>query len=201
MKRLFDILFSAIMLVLLSPVFLLLAILIKIFSPKGPIFFAHKRLGKDKIPFKLYKFRTMVPDAQAVLEELFEQNPEIKAQYEQDFKLKHDPRVIPVIGNFLRKTSLDELPQFINSLIGDISVVGPRPIVEWEVEKYGIYADKFFSIKPGITGLWQISGRNDTSYENRVKLDMQYIDKRSFLGDLAIVIKTPFAMISRKGAY
>jgi len=196
LKRIFDIIFSSIALILLFPVFLIIAILIKIKSPEGPVFFAHNRLGKDGKIFKVYKFRTMVPDAEQKLKDLFKKHPELEEEYKKDFKLKDDPRIIPVIGNFLRETSLDELPQFFNSLIGNMSVVGPRPIVEDEVKKYGKYANKLFSVKPGVTGLWQVSGRNDIEYDERVALDMEYIDKRSLWLDIKIVFQTV-----KKGAY
>jgi len=200
-KRVFDIVFSTIALIVLSPIFLVIAILIKIKSPDGPIFFGHQRIGKDGKFFRVYKFRTMVPDAQERLKKLLDENPEIKEEFEKDFKLKDDPRIIPGIGDFMRKSSIDELPQFFNSLIGNMSVVGPRPIVEEEIEKYGKYAIKLYSVKPGVTGLWQVSGRNDISYEERVALDMEYIDNQSLWLDIKIIFKTITVMIFRKGAY
>ncbi|MEM2074368.1 MAG: sugar transferase [Nitrososphaeria archaeon] len=200
-KRLFDILFSLFAILLLSPIMLTIAILIKIKSPEGPVFFSHKRVGQYGKTFKVYKFRTMVPDAEKILKEWLDKHPEIKAEYEKDFKLKNDPRIIPGIGEFLRKYSLDELPQFFNSLIGNMSVVGPRPIVESEKEKYGKYVEKLLSVKPGITGLWQVSGRNDISYDERVEIDMNYIDNMSFWLDLKIIFKTVYVMLFGKGAY
>ena len=199
-KRIFDVVFSAIALLLLSPIFIIIAILIKIFSP-GPVFFSHKRIGKNGKFFRVYKFRTMVPNAEQILQKWLKNNPEIRKEYEKDFKLKNDPRIIPVIGNFLRKSSLDELPQFFNSLIGDMSVVGPRPIVEKELEKYHRFAPKLLSVKPGITGLWQVSGRNDIDYDERIAMDMEYIDNHSFFGDLKIIFQTVMVMVFRKGAY
>ncbi|MFZ2890863.1 sugar transferase [Sulfuricurvum sp.] len=200
-KRMFDFWFSAFTLLMLSPIFVILAGLIKYNSPEGPIFFGHKRIGKDGKFFRVYKFRTMVPNAEQRLKKLLDENPDIRAEYEKDFKLKVDPRVVPGIGDFMRRSSLDELPQFFNSLIGDMSVVGPRPIVEDEVGKYGKYAIKLYSVKPGVTGLWQVSGRNDISYDERVALDMEYIDKQSPMIDLKIIFQTVMVMVFRKGAY
>jgi lipopolysaccharide/colanic/teichoic acid biosynthesis glycosyltransferase len=200
-KRSFDIVFSLFAIFLFSPIFIIIAILIKLNSPKGKIIFGHKRIGKDGKLFKVYKFRTMVPNAENILQELLKNNPAKKEEYEKDFKLKDDPRIIPIIGNFLRKSSLDELPQFFNSLIGDMSIVGPRPIIQAEIEKYGKYANKLFSVKPGVTGLWQVSGRNDISYNERVNLDMNYIDKRNLFEDIRIVFETVRVMLFRKGAY
>ncbi len=200
-KRIFDFCFSFVALVLLSPIFLIIAILIKLLSPDGPIFFGHKRIGKNGKFFRVYKFRTMVPDAEERLKKMLDKNPDIKAEYEKDFKLKNDPRIIPGIGEFMRKSSIDELPQFFNSLIGNMSVVGPRPIVEDELQKYGKYAVKLYSVKPGVTGLWQVSGRNDIEYDERVALDMEYIDNQTLWGDIKIVIETVKVMIFKKGAY
>jgi exopolysaccharide biosynthesis polyprenyl glycosylphosphotransferase len=200
-KRLFDIAFSSAALLCLSPVFLIVSLLIKVKSPNGPIFFGHQRIGKDGKFFRVYKFRTMVPDAEKRLKELLDKDEEARKEFEQDFKLKNDPRIISGVGHFLRKSSLDELPQFFNSLIGNMSVVGPRPIVEDEIEKYGKYAKKLLSVKPGVTGLWQVSGRNDIDYSERVSLDMEYIDNNTLVLDLKIIIKTVQVMIFRQGAY
>ena len=198
-KRVFDFIFSLIALILLSPIFLIISILIKVKSPDGDIFFGHQRIGKDGKLFRVYKFRTMVPNAHEKLQKMLNENPKIKAEYEKDFKLKNDPRIIPNIGKFLRQSSLDELPQFFNSLIGDLSVVGPRPIVVDEVKKYGKYSSKLFSVKPGVTGLWQVSGRNDIDYDERVELDMKYIDNQSFWMDIKIIFKTVKVMVFKEG--
>ena len=200
-KRVFDIVFSLFAIILLSPVYLIVAMLIKIKSPGAPVIFAHKRIGKDGKFFRVYKFRTMVANAEKILEDWFENHPDIKAEYEKDFKLKDDPRIIPGIGEKMRKYSIDELPQFFNSLFGSMSVVGPRPIVEKEVAKYGKYAIKLYSVKPGVTGLWQVSGRNDIDYDERVALDMEYIDNQTFFGDVKIIIQTILVMVFKKGAY
>lgn len=200
-KRIFDIVFSLSVLLLASPAFILIGLMIKIFSPGGKVFFFQNRLGLNGRIFKCYKFRTMIPDFENVLQKLLKEKPELRKEFEKDFKLKNDPRIIPVIGIFLRKTSLDELPQFLNVLIGNMSVVGPRPIVSAEKEKYGKAISKFLSKKPGITGLWQVSGRNNISYEKRVCLDIEYIDKNNFFMDLQIIFKTIVVMLVKDGAY
>lgn len=201
LKRAFDVCFSVGVLLALSPLFLLIAVLIKAISPNGPVIFGHERVGRSGEEFKCYKFRTMVPNAAAVLERLLDENPTMRREYQKDFKLKHDPRIIPGIGHFLRKTSLDELPQFFNVLIGNMSVIGPRPIVESEKEKYGQYVHYLLTVKPGISGLWQVSGRNDITYSERVLLDMYYIKKHNIAYDSVIVLRTIFVMLFRKGAY
>lgn len=194
-KRAMDIIGSAIGLVLLSPVFLILAILVKLDS-KGPVFFSHKRLGyKGKI-IKVYKFRSMVINAEELLSNL---TPEQKKEFEENFKLENDPRITKM-GDFLRRTSLDELPQLLNILKGELSIVGPRPVVEKEIELYGEYATKFLSVKPGLTGNWQANGRSDTTYDERVQLDMDYIDNRTIWMDIAIILKTFIVVFKKEGA-
>lgn len=200
-KRVFDIVFSLFAIIILTPVYIIVALLIMIKSPGAPVIFAHKRIGKDGKFFRVYKFRTMVANAEQILEDWLENHPDIKAEYEKDFKLKDDPRIIPGIGNFMRNTSIDELPQFFNSLLGNMSIVGPRPIVEKEVGKYGKYAIKLYSVKPGVTGLWQVSGRNDINYDERVAIDMEYIDDQTLWGDIKIIIQTVLVMVLKKGAY
>ena len=187
-KKLFDFLFALIFIILFSPFFLVIAILVK-FSSRGPIFFFHKRIGKNNQPFNCIKFRTMHPEADDILLNLLENNLVLKEEFEKTQKIKNDPR-ITVIGKILRKTSLDELPQFINVLRLEMSIVGPRPIVESEIIKYGSIISKVHSIKPGITGLWQVSGRNNLSYQRRVLLDSIYVNNISFLMDLRIIIRT-----------
>ena len=200
-KRIFDVLFSLLIIVVLSPLFLIIALVIKVISPDGPVFFRHKRIGLRGKEFNCYKFRTMLPNAEDALNKMFSKNESLKKEFEKDFKLKKDPRIIPFVGNFLRKTSLDELPQFINTLKGDMSIVGPRPIVRSEKEKYGRNIFKFLSVKPGITGLWQVSGRNNLSYEQRVNLDVQYVDKHNWLMDLKIIFKTFVVVLTKDGSY
>ncbi|BEV35764.1 sugar transferase [Synechococcus sp. M16CYN] len=188
LKRSGDVIFSLAVLTLGSPVLLLLACLIKLGSP-GPIFYVQRRVGRDYKYFGCIKFRTMRPDADATLAAFLIEDPELKAEYERDFKLRCDPRVTR-IGKFLRSSSLDELPQFINILLGDMSVVGPRPIVDKELVRYGPYMDEVVAVRPGLTGLWQVSGRNNLSYKKRVKLDLAYVRGRSFALDCAIIART-----------
>ncbi len=200
-KSIFDLIFSLIFIILGSPLFFIIALLIK-FSSRGPILYHHERLGKDFKSFKCLKFRTMHPEAEDILKNLLENNSDIKKEFEKTQKIKNDPR-ITVIGKFLRKTSLDELPQLINVLRMEMSIVGPRPIINEEMKKYNTSISKVLSIKPGITGLWQVSGRNNLSYDKRVFLDSLYIDKLDFIMDLRIIIRT-FGVILfplDKGAY
>ncbi len=192
-KRLFDILFSLAVLILCSPLYLLLAILIKLSSP-GPVFYIQERIGKNYRAFRCIKFRTMVNNADAMMERLMLEYPELREEYEENFKLKDDPRVTSV-GKFLRYTSLDELPQFWNVLTGDMSVVGPRPLVPEELYKYGRHIDKILTIRPGITGLWQVSGRNDIPYERRVNMDVYYVNFRNWLLDCWVIMKTVGVML------
>ena len=188
LKRTGDIAFSLVVLGLGSPVFLLLALMVRLSSP-GPVFYVQRRVGRNYQRFGCIKFRTMRRDADAVLERFLNDDPALRAEYEKDFKLKRDPRITP-IGRFLRRSSLDELPQFLNVLRGEMSVVGPRPIVDQEVSRYGAYMDEVAAVRPGLTGLWQVSGRNNLSYEMRVKLDLAYSRGRSFFLDLAIILRT-----------
>ncbi|HAR84925.1 exopolysaccharide biosynthesis protein [Clostridium sulfidigenes] len=195
LKRTIDIIGSLLGLIILSPIFLILSIVVKADSP-GPIFFAHKRLGYNGNLIRIYKFRTMVINAEELLNNL---SPEQKEEFAKNFKLESDPRITKV-GNFLRKSSLDELPQLLNILKGELSIVGPRPIVEKELKNYGIYGEKLLSVKPGLTGNWQANGRSDTTYEERVEMDMQYIDNRSIFMDIKIIFKTFSAVIKKQGA-
>tara|TARA_B100000886_G_scaffold134243_1_gene90609 strand:- start:12356 stop:12991 length:636 start_codon:yes stop_codon:yes gene_type:complete len=187
-KTLFDLAFAFVILILGFPIFLLIALLIK-FSSRGPIFYDHIRIGKNFKKFKCKKFRTMHPESDDILRNLLDNNLKIKKEFEETQKIKNDPR-ITTIGKFLRKTSLDELPQFINVLRLEMSVIGPRPIVDKEIYRYGSSISKVISIKPGITGLWQVSGRNNLSYEKRVFLDSLYVDKINLIMDLRILIRT-----------
>lgn len=200
-KRIFDIIFSLIVLSIGLPVYLFIALLIALSSP-GRVIYAHQRIGRGGKTFRCFKFRTMYPDADKKLKELLASNLQLKAEWERTFKLKDDPRITP-FGAFLRKTSLDELPQFWNVLKGDLSVVGPRPIVKEEMEKYlGHKASKILSIRPGLTGPWQVSGRSDIAcYQKRIELDEHYVDHRSLVWDLQLIAKTIPAMIFSKGAY
>lgn len=197
-NRVFDIAFSSSVLVVFSPALIVIGGLIKIKSP-GPVFFSHNRVGENGDTITVHKFRTMVPNAGEVLEQLLASDENARIEFERDFKLKDDPRVIPIVGEFLRKTSMDEIPQFFNVLMGDMSVVGPRPVTEAEIERYGQNADKVLSVKPGVTGLWQVSGRNDVSYDERVTLDMEYIEKKSLWLDIKIIFKTAQVVLLRTG--
>lgn len=200
-KRLFDIAFSLFVLIAFSPVYLLLALIIAVGS-EGPIFYIQERVGKNYKRFNCIKFRTMVSNADEILVQMMETSPQLRDEFESTFKLKHDPRITP-IGRFLRITSLDEFPQFWNVLMGDMSVVGPRPLVEEELPKYGCHIDQILTIRPGITGLWQVSGRNDIPYPRRVQIDLHYVKFRTFWIDLWIVLKTVGVVVIPKnnGAY
>jgi len=200
--RIFDVLFSLFALILFAPIFLLVSLMIKVKSPEGSILFTQKRLGLNGKEFEVYKFRTMVPDAEAKLEELLERDEAVREEYLTYRKLKHDIRIIKGVGSFLRKSSLDELPQFINVLLGTMSVVGPRPYMKAEfVEHSSAIVKKITSLKPGITGYWQvIPSRHDTTFNERVKNDLEYIEQKSLWLDLKIIFKTVWVMLLRRGA-
>ena len=198
-KRALDIIGAGIGLVLLSPFFLIVALMVR--ADGGPAFFAHQRVGRGGKLFGCLKFRSMVIDSQARLEALLATDPAARAEWEATRKLKNDPRITR-IGRFLRSTSLDELPQLINVLRGEMSLVGPRPVQEAEIDRYyGASAAHYMAVRPGITGLWQVSGRSETSYESRVALDVSYVSRPSMLADLSILLRTPFAVLSRRGAH
>lgn len=200
-KRLFDIFFSLSVLILFAPVYLILALLVALSSP-GSVFYVQERVGKNRKLFGCIKFRTMVDNADEMFAQMMETSPHLRQEFQDNFKLKHDPR-ITWIGRFLRVTSLDEFPQFWNVLKGDMSVVGPRPLVVEELHKYGRHMDKVLTIRPGITGLWQVSGRNDIPYPRRVQMDLYYVNFKNFWIDLWIVTKTFGVVIFPKnnGAY
>jgi lipopolysaccharide/colanic/teichoic acid biosynthesis glycosyltransferase len=194
-KRCFDVISSIIAILVISPLYLIIAIIVKL-SSQGTVFFKHERLGRYGKIMKIYKFRTMVIDAQEILSNMPEEK---KREFEECFKFEDDPRITKV-GKFLRQSSLDELPQLINIIKGEMSVVGPRPIVVKELEKYGKYGEKLLSVKPGLTGNWQANGRSNTTYEERVNLDMDYIDTRSFWRDIVIILKTVTVVYKKIGA-
>ena len=198
-KRFFDIAFSLMALILTLPILLIIAIVIKATSP-GPILFCQKRVGRGGKTFTCYKFRTMFKDAEDKLNELLNSSESIRSEWVALRKLREDPRITP-FGKFLRKSSMDELPQFLNVLLGDLSVVGPRPVVKEEITYFGSKAPKILSIRPGITGIWQVSGRNDISYTKRVEMDEMYVDSHSFFLDFRLIIKTIFKVFSFEGAY
>ena len=197
-KRLFDTLVAALLLVLLSPLMLLIAIVLK--REGGSVLFAHQRIGKNGRKFNCYKFRSMVPNAEQQLQSLLQHNAHLKAEWDKEHKLKDDPR-ISRMGDFLRRTSLDELPQLFNVLKSEMSLVGPRPIVQDELQKYGLEKSYYLMVRPGMTGLWQVSGRNDVDYETRVYLDAWYVKNWSLWYDLAILFKTIKVVFGRNGAY
>jgi Undecaprenyl-phosphate galactose phosphotransferase WbaP len=200
LKRIFDYISVVVILVLFGWLMLIIVACIKASSP-GPVVFGHVRVGRLGKPFKCYKFRSMVPNAQEVLRELLSRDPEANAQWNRDFKLKDDPRITR-IGRFIRKTSLDELPQLWNVLIGDMSIVGPRPVVRKELSQYyGSGRRHYLSVRTGLTGLWQVSGRNDMSYDERVELDCHYVQSWNVFIDFQIVMKTVGVIFRRHGAY
>lgn len=196
LKRTVDIVGSLIGLILLSPLFLIIAILMKIEEPKGPIFFSQTRVGMNQKRFKMYKIRSMVTDAEELLEGLLDDNDIEGAM----FKMKEDPRVTKV-GKVIRKFSIDELPQLWNVVKGDMSLVGPRPPLEREVLEYTEYDKQRLLIKPGCTGLWQVSGRNSLSFDEMVQLDIKYIQNLSLLMELEIILKTFKVIIKSTDAY
>ncbi|MBF7140301.1 sugar transferase [Pediococcus pentosaceus] len=194
-KRMLDIVASVIGLIVLSPVFLIVSLAIKA-EDRGPIFYSQVRLGKGQRPFKMWKFRSMVVDADKKLEKLLEQN-EVEGAM---FKMKEDPRITNV-GRFTRKHSLDELPQLWNVLIGEMSLVGPRPPLEREVAEYSEYDKQRLIVKPGCTGFWQVTARNDVDFEGMVNLDLEYIERSSVLFDISILFKTVAIVFKPNGAY
>lgn len=198
-KRVIDIFLLLISSPITVPLVLIVSLAVKISSP-GPIFYGHKRTGKNGNEFKCWKFRSMVIDADKQLEKILAENPEMRAEWEKDRKFTNDPRVTK-IGKFLRKTSIDEIPQFFNVLTGEMSFIGPRPVTEPELAKYGSKAEFILSVQPGLSGMWQISGRSDTGYEERVTLDSYYIQNWSVWLDIWIIIKTIYVVLRGKGAY
>lgn len=196
-KRVIDIVGSLALLVLFSPLFLVVALLVSLDG--GPVFYRHKRIGRDGKPFGCLKFRTMILGAEACLNEYLSYHPEQRREWEQDQKLAFDPRVT-AIGNVLRRLSLDELPQLVNVLVGEMSLVGPRPVTEGELKHYGAAASAYLAVRPGLTGPWQVSGRNDVSYATRVAMDEAYVRNFSLWNDIVILLRTPGVVLSKKGA-
>jgi Undecaprenyl-phosphate galactose phosphotransferase WbaP len=198
-KRLLDLTLTIVGGIFILPLLSGIALWIK-WDSRGPIFYSQRRIGQGGRKFRAWKFRSMVQNAEQVLTECLAKNPTLRAEWERDHKLRNDPRITRA-GRFLRRTSLDELPQLWNVLKGDMSLVGPRPIVEEEVRRYGPNFDLYTRVKSGLTGLWQVSGRNDTSYEERVKLDTVYVRNWSVWVDLCILFRTIGAVLLHKGAY
>ncbi|WP_129690909.1 sugar transferase [Gottfriedia acidiceleris] len=195
-KRLMDLIGAIFGLLLLLPVFIVVAIFIKLEDPKGPVFFYQTRVGKNGKEFKMYKFRSMVTDAEERLKELLKYNEVSGAM----FKMKDDPRITK-IGKFIRKTSIDELPQFINVLLGDMSLVGPRPPLPREVDEYTDYDKQRLLVTPGCTGLWQVSARNSVGFNEMVELDLKYINNRSIIYDIKLILKTIGLLLGSKNAF
>lgn len=194
-KRIMDILLAGIGTILAAPFILLIILAIKLDS-KGPAFYIHHRIGKNGKPLRLYKFRSMYQNA----DEMFLRfTPEQKAEWEQNFKLREDPRITRV-GKFLRRTSLDELPQLLNILQGNLSVVGPRPVVDEELEKYGTNKTRFLSVTPGLTGYWQAFTRSDGTYEDRMAMELYYVDHANFWWDVKIILATVVSVLKGRGA-
>jgi len=198
-KRSFDVTSATLALLLFSPIFLMIAALVK-FSDNGPIFYGHSRIGHNGRIFKCLKFRTMAVNGDELLRNFLRDNPLAAEEWKATRKLKVDPRVT-VIGAVLRKLSLDELPQLFNIIRGEMSVVGPRPVVDEELNLYDSFAAFYLKTRPGLTGLWQISGRNDVSYESRIAFDTQYVQNWSLIGDVMIIAKTIPAVCLARGSY
>lgn len=199
-KRIIDIIGSIIGILILIPTTLIIYLARKVLKEdKGPLFYEQLRYGKNGKVFRLYKFRSMCIGADKKLKEYLENNDEAREEFEKTHKLQNDPRITK-IGNFLRKSSLDELPQMINILKGDMSFVGPRPVVEKEVEEYGTNKDKFLSVRPGLTGYWQVNGRSNTTYEERMEMELYYVDNCSLWLDIKIFFKTFITVFKKEGA-
>jgi lipopolysaccharide/colanic/teichoic acid biosynthesis glycosyltransferase len=198
-KRFLDVLGAAALLVFFAPVMLVIAICVYLADP-GPVFFRQKRIGLHGNLFNCYKFRTMATDAEERLEKLLANEPLARAEWARDHKLRNDPRVTR-IGRWLRKSSLDELPQLLSVLRGDMSLVGPRPIVENEASRYGRYFSHYCAVRPGLTGLWQISGRNDVSYRRRVAYDVLYVRTATVADNVRILALTVPSVLASRGSY
>jgi Undecaprenyl-phosphate galactose phosphotransferase WbaP len=197
-KRSLDLAVALILLIALLPLLLMIAAAVA--RDGGPVFFRHRRIGRDGRSFDCIKFRTMVPNAGPVLAALLAADEASRREWDTYFKLKKDPRITP-IGKLLRKSSFDELPQLINVVKGEMSLVGPRPIVREEISRYGAAIQSYYRCRPGITGLWQISGRNNASYDERVRLDVEYARRYSVRRDLKILAKTAVTVLRGQGAY
>jgi exopolysaccharide production protein ExoY len=199
-KRCFDLVLGIAVLIMVLPLMLLLAILIYVRDP-GPVIYRHTRIGQNGKAFGCFKFRTMVTNADALLEKILSEKPALKDEWERTHKLSSDPRIIPKIGSFMRRSSLDELPQLFNILMGDMSFTGPRPVTKQEVALYGTDAAWYLKVRPGLTGLWQVQGRSTTTFQERVAMDVHYVRTRSFLKDIWIILQTPAVVLRGRGAY
>jgi exopolysaccharide production protein ExoY len=199
LKRVFDIILSSLILIMLSPLFIIVAILVKLADP-GPIMFCHTRVGYGGRRFQCLKFRSMVADADRLLRNLLELDPEARREWDRAQKLTNDPRITP-IGKFLRQSSLDELPQLINVMRGEMSLVGPRPVAPSETKRYGDKLHLYLKARPGLTGIWQVSGRSNCVYNQRIEMDADYVTNWRFSKDVAILLRTPGAVFARRGSY
>lgn len=198
LSRAFDIALAVGALIFLAPLMIVVAVLVQLDG--GPAFFAQGRIGRHGRIFRCLKFRSMVPDAQERLNELLARDPAARAEWAATHKLRNDPRITK-LGAFLRKSSLDELPQLFNILLGQMSFVGPRPIVPAEAERYGIHLRHYCAVRPGLTGLWQVSGRSDVDYRTRVVMDVAYVRSKCLALDLQILVRTVPAVLLRRGSY
>ncbi len=199
-KRVFDIIFSIIVIMGILPLYAMIYVIIKLLSPEAPVIYTQARVGQNGTVFHMLKFRTMIPNADKLLAQLLEKNPALREEYERDFKLRNDPRILPGIGHLLRKTSLDELPQFFNVLKGDMSVVGPRPMEPQESQKYGDTMAEVLSVKPGITGIWQVSGRSRVSKQKKLTMDVYYARHHNLKLDAQLILRTVGLMFTGYGA-
>jgi exopolysaccharide production protein ExoY len=197
-KRIVDVLGAILLALVFSPLIITIVLLLR--KDGGSVIYRHRRVGRGGEMFPCLKFRTMIPDADQALHDLLANNTELQAEWVRDHKLRHDPRVT-ALGRFLRRTSLDELPQLLNVLRGEMSLVGPRPVIREELLRYGKSAGTYLAARPGITGLWQVTGRNDTDYRRRVVLDTYYVRNQNLLLDLYILAKTTGVVLRGNGAY
>lgn len=199
LKRAVDVLLAVAILAVIAPLLLVLALVVLVSSGR-PVFYSHERVGRDGRRFRCHKLRTMVPDADARLQALLREDADARDEFAATQKLRRDPRVTAV-GRFLRRTSLDELPQFLNVLKGEMAIVGPRPVTTTELARYADAVDDYLAVRPGITGLWQVSGRNHVSYDERVRLDVAYVRNMSFVTDVSLVVRTTLVLVKGSAAY
>ena len=198
-KRIFDVIIASITLIVFLPLFAFVVLLLKLTDP-GPVIFRHIRVGQGGRRFACFKFRSMVLDSDKVLKTLLESDPAARKEWDRTQKLANDPRITPV-GKFLRQSSLDELPQLINVIRGDMSLVGPCPIVPSELTRYGDKLSLYLQARPGITGIWQVSGRNDCGYDRRIEMDANYVRNWRFSTDFVILLRTLGAVLAQRGSY
>ena len=198
-KRIIDVIGSIVGIVILVPLIIGISIAKIVLKDKGPIVYTQNRIGKNGKIFKMYKFRSMVVGADEILEKYLEENKEARDEYKKNKKLKNDPR-ITTIGKFIRKTSIDEFPQFINIMKGDMTLVGPRPYLPREIDDMGEYYPYIVTLKPGLTGYWQVNGRSDVDFNERLSMDMEYINNKNLWLDIKLIIKTVLKIFRKKGA-